>query len=119
MGDVSAELSGTFRAGTAKECTIFIFFRGSTADRALRRQLIRYRIIGTLSEIYFQNFRDDFTCFADQNRITDPDITLGDKILIMKGCIGNCRSGKTDSLNNGFWGKNAGSANLNNDIPPK
>ena len=48
------------------------------------KQVISNCICRPRGKINLQNFRNDFTGFSDPDCITDPDIPLGNKVLVME-----------------------------------
>ena len=102
MSNIAAQLSRTFSTCTAKERTVFILFNLCTANRTIGGQMISKRALRSLGKIYLQDFGDDFTGLADQDGISNPDIPLCDKILIVKRGIGDSSTGQADCMNDCF-----------------
>ena len=78
--------------------------------------MVSFRSFRTLGEVHFQNLRDDLACLADQHRIADADIPLGNKVLVVEGGIGHGGTSQTDRTNHRLGSQNTGSAHLNHDI---
>ena len=47
-------------------------------------------------EIYIDDLRNDLTAFDDRHCVADSDVHLRDKVLIVKGCPLNNRTGQLD-----------------------
>ena len=116
VGNVPAQLSRTLCTGTAQEGSIFVLFHLSPTDRAVIRQEIRCCIFRAFGEIHFQNFRDDLPCLADQDGVTDTDIPLSDKILIVQRGVGHCGTGQTNRAHHSLGGQHTGTPHLYHNI---
>ena len=116
MGDVPAQLGGTFGTGAAQEGAVLVLFHLGAADRTVTRQMIGLSALGALGEVYLQNFRDDLTGLADQHRVTDADIPLADEILVVQRCIGDGGTRQTDGLHHRLGGQHTGTAHLHHNI---
>ena len=116
MGNVTAELCRTLCTGTTQERTFLILLSRRSAYGASAGQNIGNRSIGTLGKVDFQNFRNDLTGFSDLHGVTNADITLGNKVLIVQRCIGHRRSCKAHRAHNSLRRQHTGSAHLHNDI---
>ena len=116
VGNISGKLGGTLRAGTAQECAVLILFYLRAANRTLARQEVRYCIFRTLGKVNFQNFRNDLTGFSNQDCITNADIPLRDKVLIVQRGIGHRSSRQPNRSNNRLRGQNTGATHLHHNI---
>ena len=84
MRKVSRQLRRALRTCAPKRRAVLITLHRCAADRTPVRQEI-WR--GSLRPLFWhdlENFRDDLPCLADFDRVSDADILLGDKVLIMK-----------------------------------
>ena len=116
VGDIPAELRRTLRTGAAQEGTFRIPFSFCAAYRTVAGQEISNGIRRPLCKIDFQNFRNDLTRLANQHRVANADIPLGNEVLIVKCGVGNRRTRQTDGTHHSLGGQYAGTAHLHHDI---
>ena len=116
MRNVSRQLRRTGHTGTAQESAVFVPHSRRAANRTNRRQEISVGIVRSLGQVNLQNFRDNLPSLSNQHGVTNPDVPLGNKILIMERCVCYRRSCQTYGPHNCLRCQHAGPAHLNNNI---
>ena len=92
------KLRRTIRIGTAQRSLLRIPHRRRVADRTAFRQLVRRSIPGVLYAS--QHLRNDLSGFPHHNGVAQPDVPLGDKVLIVERSTGDGGSGELDGVEN-------------------
>ena len=92
------KLRRTIRIGTAQRSLLRIPNRRRVADRTAFRQLVRRSILSVLYAS--QHLRNDLSGFPHHNGVAQPDVPLGDKVLIVERGTGDGGSGELDGVEN-------------------
>ena len=116
VGKVPAQLGRALGAGAAKERPVLLPLCGGTAYGAAGRKPIGLGVFRPLGKVNLQDFRDNLSGLANQHRISDADVPLGDKVLIMKGCIGDGGSSQPHRAHHCLGGEHTGSSHLHHNI---
>ena len=116
MGDIPAQLGAAFGTCTAQERAVLIPLHLCAADGAGLRQKIGFGPGGTLFLHHIQNFRDDLAGLADVDGIADPDVPLGNEVLIVQCGIGHRSACQPHGPYHRLGGQHTGTAYLDHDI---
>jgi hypothetical protein len=112
--EAALELAHAVPGGAAKE-DIF-FDQGSLADRAVARGTDRFRLRGTLGEVYGNDGGDHFARFFDPDKISDADVFAGDFLKVVEGGAGDGGAAQENGSEFRHGGDHASSPDLEGDI---
>ena len=108
VDDIAECLCRAFRVDTAQSSFIFQVHCWGTAGGAEFRHLVRLSI--RFMAGHTDDLRDDITCFAHLNGISDTQTQLTDKIFIVKGGTGNRGTCQKHRVKTGSGSQNAGAS---------
>ena len=116
MGEVAQQLGRALRAGAAHGGAVLIPLHRRTAHRARLGQDVGYCALRTLLEVHFQNLWDDLPRLLDDNGISNPDILLGDIVLIVQRRVGDGGSRQAHRRQHCLGRQHTGPAHLDHNV---